>query len=112
MELAQETRELKQLPLNEKARIALRDSQEEKALTIENKRRKAQGEELLSSLEQDEEDTDSLDPDESTVDAGEDVSEEEEDDDVLLLEAGHVLVDVLLLKEQNYAVHHKSEMMR
>jgi len=98
--------------LNEKARIALRDAQEEKALNIENKRRKAQGEELLTSLEQDEEDTDSLDPDESTVEAEEDEIEEEDDDDVLLLEAGHVLVDVLLLKERNYAVHLKTEKMR
>ena len=30
---------------------------------------------------------------------------EKEDDDVLLIEAGHVLVDVLLLKQQSYAVH-------
>ena len=115
--LAQETRKIKYLPLNEKARTALRDAQEEKALSIENKRRKAQGEELLSSLEQDEEDSDSLDP-ESTLEAEEDDSEEEEEeedeneDDVLLLEAGHVLVDVLLLKERNYAVHQKSEMIR
>jgi carboxyl-terminal processing protease len=109
--LAQETRKIKYLPLNEKARIALRDAQEEKALSIENKRRKAQGEELLSSLEQDEEDIDSLDP-ESTIEAEEDDSEEEEEDDVLLLEAGHVLVDVLLLKEQNYAVRHKNEIVR
>lgn len=109
VELAQETRKIKRLPLNEKVRIALRDAQEEKALSIENKRRKAQGEELLSSLEQDEEDTDSLDPD-AVIDAEEGDSEEEED--VLLIEAGNVLVDVLLLKERNYAVHHKNEMMR
>ncbi len=61
IELAQETRKITDLPLNEKARIALRDSQEQKALDIENKRRKARGEELLTALEHDEEDDDDLD---------------------------------------------------
>ena len=111
VELAQETRQIKHLPLNEKTRIALRDAQEEKALSIENKRRKAQGEELLSSLEQEVEDADSMDED-SVIESEEGSSEEEDEDDVLLIEAGHVLVDVLLLRERNYAVHNKKEMVR
>jgi carboxyl-terminal processing protease len=111
VELAQETRKIKHLPLNEKARIALRDAQEEKALSIENKRRKAQGEDLLSSLEQEVEDADSMDED-SVIESEEGSSEEEDEDDVLLIEAGHVLVDVLLLRERNYAVHNKKEMIR
>ncbi len=106
VELAEETRKITDLPLNEKARIALRDSQEQKALNIENKRRKALGEELLTSLEHDDEETDGLNPD-ADVEAEEeaDIDAEDADEDVLLLEAGRVLVDVLLLKPQSFAVH-------
>jgi len=119
IDLAQKTRDIKELPLNEEVRIALRDSQEEKALNIENKLRLATGEELLTSLDDDEEevdedaetsetdsdaDTDS-DPDATVASAEEDEDEEEEAKDVLLTEAGSVLVDALLLKQQRYAVH-------
>ncbi|MDX1732805.1 MAG: carboxy terminal-processing peptidase [Halioglobus sp.] len=100
-ELARETRELKELPLNEKARIALRESQEARALGIENKRRKAKGEELLSDLENDE-DEDAVDED---LLGG--AREDTDDDDVLLREAGNILVDVLLLKNARYAVHER-----
>ncbi len=108
VQLAEETRKITQLPLNEKARIALRDSQEQKALNIENKRRKALGEELLISLEHDEDDVDGLNADnsvddEDTIDDKD--ADEKEADDVLLLEAGHILVDVLLLEQQSYALH-------
>jgi carboxyl-terminal processing protease len=108
IELAQETRQITNLPLNEKARIALRDSQEQKALNIENKRRKARGEELLTALEHEEEDADDLDQ-QAAVDADGDDADtekegEKEDDDVLLIEAGRVLVDVLALQQQSYAV--------
>ena len=89
-----------ELPLNEKARKALRESQEEKALAIENKRRKALGEELLTALEDDEE-TDETDSEE--VDSA--ASEAEEEPDVLLTEAGNVLVDVLLLKQRRFAAN-------
>jgi carboxyl-terminal processing protease len=103
--LAEETRKISELPLNEKARIALRESQEAKSLDIENKRRKAKGEELLTSLDEDEEE-DSADADTDTdVDATEDAAAEEDEDDVLLLEAGNILVDTLLLKRERFAVH-------
>jgi carboxyl-terminal processing protease len=49
--LAAEARELHALPLNEKARLALRDTQKEKSLAIENKRRLAKGMEPLDELE-------------------------------------------------------------
>jgi carboxyl-terminal processing protease len=115
------------LPLNEKSRIALRDTQKEKALSIENKRRQAKGEELLTSLQDDEdkdEDSHSDDPDleplaanetetdDDDVDQEDEEKEEEEEDvtdDVLLMEAGYVLVDALLLKQRRYALHHKEE---
>lgn len=48
--LAAESRELTTLPLNEKARLALRDSQKQKSLDIENKRRVAKGEEPLDEF--------------------------------------------------------------
>ena len=100
--LAQQTRKITALPLNEKARVALRESQEEKALGIENKHRAATGEELLTSLDDEE-------VDEEDADAAVEDEEEEEEadpkDDVLLMEAGNVLVDALLLKQQRFAVH-------
>ena len=123
IEMAQAAREMTALPLNEKSRIALRDTQKEKALSIENKRRKAKGEELLTSL-QDDEDTDGdgdshsdasdLDPlAANEIDNEDDVDQEDEEedvtDDVLLMEAGYVLADALLLKQRRYALHQEEE---
>ena len=102
VELAQETRKITDLPLNEEARIALRDSQEKKALDIENKRRKALGEELLTSLDLD--DDENAETDQHDDVAASDDDGEDEDEDVLLVEAGNVLVDVLMLKKQSYAI--------
>jgi carboxyl-terminal processing protease len=101
--LAQQTRDISALPLNESARLALRESQEQKALAIENKRRKAKGEPPLSKLE---------DADGEGEGEGDEASTDEDDlanasdiaDDVLLLEAGNVLVDMLLLKENRVAM--------
>lgn len=104
--LAEETRKIKELPLQETARIALRDSQEAKALGIENKRRKAEGEEPLTSLEDEDDASDDLEQnagiDAEDVDATKEV---EEEDDVLLEEAGHVLIDAVLLKKQGLALN-------
>lgn len=102
--LAQENRELTNLPLNEAARIALRERREAEALRIENKRRKAEGEELLTALSEEVEDDDGL---EDPV-AGHD--DDSAADDVLLMEAGHVLADLLLLRQQRYAVHNGKDM--
>ncbi len=104
VDLAQKTREIKELPLNEDVRIALRDSQEEKALKIENKLRLATGEELLTSLDDDEDEVDGG-ADSDTDKAVASAEEEDEEEDVLLTEAGSVLVDALRLKQQRYAVH-------
>ena len=102
VELAQQMREITELPLNEKQRLAERNGREEQALLIENKRRAAKGEELMASWEEDEsEQGDAL---ATTEDEDGDNSEEgEEEVDVLLSEAGHVLVDTLLLKQQRFA---------
>lgn len=117
VELAKETRKITDLPLNEMARVALRDTQEGKALGIENKRRKALGEELLTSLQHDDEesellDEDSLDDTDYENEITEAEGEEEDADDVLLVEAANVLVDVLLLKQQSYAVHNDKALVR
>ncbi len=101
--LAQESRELKTLPLQEKARRALREAREAKALALENKRRKAKGEDLLTSLEDEEEN------DEDAQTSKEEDEESSIEDDVLLQEAGNVLVDMVLLKRQRFAVHNPSE---
>tara|TARA_R110000823_G_scaffold305166_3_gene427118 strand:+ start:47948 stop:50053 length:2106 start_codon:yes stop_codon:yes gene_type:complete len=101
--LARETRKITELPLNEKSRIALRDDQESKVLSIENKRRKAKGEELLSALEDEGEESDEL---EDPLMFSEDPNAA---DDVLLLEAAHVLADALMLKQQRFAVHNSKQ---
>ncbi|WP_116364906.1 carboxy terminal-processing peptidase [Parahaliea mediterranea] len=120
--LAEESRDIKTLPLNEEARRALADEQDSKALAIENKRRAALGEELLTSLDEDEVDVDddaeadseasdeAASGEESDEENGEDIvassAEGEEDEhDVLLTEAGNILVDTLLLREQRFAAH-------
>ncbi len=110
VELAQQTRELKELPLKETARIALRDSQEAKALSIENKRRKAEGKEPLASLERDDDDAESAAFGDSAEIEVDDDKKGEDADDVLLDEAGHVLVDALLLKRQGFAINQEKKL--
>ena len=111
--MATETRGLKSLPLNEEERVALRDSQEQKALEIENKRRQAQGLEPLESLREDEGDvtTEGSEDGIVAVDEGNETNApgavvedltvtedaEEEPSDVLLIEAGRILADTLAL---------------
>ena len=103
--LAAETRKIEELPLNEEARKALRESQEGKALAIENKRRVAQGEEPLDSLDEEEEETEEATEEGETIAENDSEADSEDDVDVLLTEAGNVLVDALVLKQQRYAVH-------
>ena len=107
--LAAKTREITELPLNEQTRKALRESQEAKALSIENKRRKAKGEELLTSLDEEAGETD--EETESDLDAEAEAEAEEQDpkDDVLLMEAGNVLADALIIKRQRFAAHSPEE---
>tara|TARA_R100000005_G_scaffold26336_1_gene11681 strand:- start:13722 stop:15797 length:2076 start_codon:yes stop_codon:yes gene_type:complete len=102
--LAEEARAVKALPLNEKARIAMREAQENKALAIENRRRAALGEELLTSLDDEfaETDEDAVEP------VDESAAEDPEHPDVLLTEAGNILVDALLLRQQQVAQHSAS----
>jgi carboxyl-terminal processing protease len=99
VKLARQASEITELPLKEAARVALRESQEQKALVIENKRRKAKGEEPLASLDNDEP-VDAEDPDLVIED-----DKADDEPDVLLTEAGNVLVDIVLLKERAFALH-------
>lgn len=122
--MATQTRKLEQLPLNEEKRIALRESQESKALAIENKRRVAKGEAPLTSLDETEEAVEQGETDEvaeaaeqnddtfanvsdSSEDTASETADSDEDDtpDVLLTEAGNVLVDALVLKKTHYAAN-------
>ena len=117
VELARASGEITEVPLNEVSRIALRESQEQKALLIENKRRQAKGEEPLASLDEEEEEVEDAEVDaeadaEVSEEDADQVAEEEAEDeepDVLLTEAGNVLVDVLLLKDRAYAVNTPAE---
>jgi carboxyl-terminal processing protease len=119
--MAAESRELTSLPLNENARIAMRDNQKEKSLAIENKRRKAKGMEPLEDFPEEEAEDDVA----STEDAAEDVAvdtsgattsepqtdvtteaeekEDEQDPDILLLQAGNILIDSLIFNNQSVA---------
>ncbi len=69
----------------------------------------SQGEEPLASLEEEDESAE----DDSTQDEQEVAEADSEDDsdepDVLLTEAGNVLIDALVLKEQRFAVHSPKE---
>ena len=104
--MAEETRGLELLPLSEQERKTMRESQESKALAIENKRRESKGEPLLDSLA-DEEDMVSIDapsdepaPSENASEGAlENSAEDEEQADVLLLEAGRILADVMGLSK-------------
>lgn len=109
--MSAETRGMTSLPLNEEARLELRESQEAKALSIENKRRVSKGEEPLASLREEDDDgiqaeiDENLDTLSGPGENGDDfdvelsAAEEEETDeaDVLLLEAGRIVADVLAL---------------
>ena len=105
--LAADARKVDRLPLQEEARLALRESQKDRALQIENKRRKAKGEEPLASLEEDEEEADAETIEDADSEDSAELASETEDEapDVLLTEAGNVLVDALVLKQQRFAVH-------
>ena len=99
--LATAARNISELPLREDDRIALRESQEAKALSIENKRRVAKGEEPLAALE---EEATEEEEDEPVIDPLA-VEEDTEEDDILLQEAGYVLLDALMIKERRLEAH-------
>lgn len=101
--LAETISNAEQVPLNENARIAQRESQEAQYLAIENTRRKAKGLEELASLDDmfgsDEDDEGTLDsstdPDAASPHSDDDSGDEEED--ALITETARILVDAINL---------------
>ncbi len=83
------------LPLNEAKRREQQQAFEKQVLELENARRSARGEELLTSLEKDD----------AFLEAGNNpltgtAEDADEKDDPFLAETGHILIDLLRLKEQ------------
>ncbi|MEM8562497.1 MAG: carboxy terminal-processing peptidase [Pseudomonadota bacterium] len=113
VDLARAYSDVSEIPLNEVARLELRESREQQALDIENKRRTAKGEEPLASLDEEESDesSDLLEDASAEGDALVTVDEDADSDepDVLLTEAGNVLVDVLLINERAFAINSPAE---
>ena len=101
--LAETISSAEQVPLNESARIAQRESQESQYLAIENTRRKAKGLEELASLDDmfgsDEDDDEALnssaDPDTAAQPSDDDSGGEEED--AFITETARILVDAINL---------------
>ncbi len=95
IELNREMQERKYLPLNETKRRAAQKDFETKLLAVENARRKALGEELLTEL-------DKQDPMIDGAGMPPDLDDAAEDDkkDPFLAETGHILIDLLELKRR------------
>ena len=97
-ELMTDLRARTDITLNEKQRKQEREDNEKQRLEIENKRRKAKGMELLEALQTEEELLAEAEQAEKDKKDGKE-SEKEEEPDALLVEAGHILTDLMLLNE-------------
>jgi carboxyl-terminal processing protease len=98
LELVEASRKITHISLNEATRQTQQEEEKARALAIENKRRKAKGEELLTSLDEEKETV------ESEL-AKEDDNEQDEQPDALLKEAGRILIDALpVFKQERYAL--------
>ena len=106
-EMAEETRAISALPLQQSGRIAMRDEQEALALAIENKRRLSKGLAPLDSLDADDDGAEG-----ATVSSADEaalphnvpvevIDDEEAAPDVLLLETGKILVDAISLRPRD-----------
>lgn len=93
--LSEEVDKIVALPLNEKDRKALSDTQKQKNMAIENKRRLAKGLEPLKELEVLSENEGA--PVESDKEA-------DAEDDSMLREASRILVDTIMLQRQQLAI--------
>lgn len=89
--LAQELMQKTRVSLNEEKRRAQHAEIEAQQLAIENARREAKGEELLSKLEQEHDD--------EVVSAKEEKEKTKAEDDAYLRESGHILLDYLELSQ-------------
>ena len=93
IELNRAMQEREYLPLNESKRRAAQDEFEAKLLAMENQRREALGEELLSELDKE-------DPLAESHLAAVDDDEKDDSNDPFLAETGHILIDLLELQRQ------------
>lgn len=98
--LSEEVEKITEIPLNEKARKTLSDTQKQKNIAIENKRRLAKGMEPVEELE----DADRADAESQTATDKEDDTEEEEEEDAMLDEASRILIDTINLQHQQLAI--------
>lgn len=97
-ELMTELRARTDITLNEKQRKQEREDNEKQRLDIENKRRKAKGMELLKALQTEEELIAEAEQEEKDKKNGKE-SKKDDEPDALLVEAGRILTDLMLLKE-------------
>jgi len=98
--LIEEARKINQISLNEKKRQLQRLEDDEKRLLIENKRRKAKGEELLTKLDE------ATKEEEKPQDKSDEDDDGDKEPDTLLKEAGNILVDALpLFHQPKFALH-------
>ena len=132
LELAEKAREATTVPLNESARMALREERKMKSLAIENKRRTAKGLAPLDDfIDGDKAQLAAVDQQtpgegggagqagvdgasigapadaETIPDGAEEALEEEEQVDVLLLEAGNILVDAVAARSEMVATNER-----
>lgn len=135
--VADENRSIREVSLNEAVRRAEREAREARAVEIENIRRAALGKDPIASLddldeaEEEGEEVAAVESDdgddgsenaagggsaEQTVASASDISSDDvvdhatlREEDVLLAEAGNILVDALLLRDQAYALHESKE---
>ena len=105
--MANDQSSVDRVSLNEGVRRARRESRMEQALAIENRRREARGKEPLASLDDDPVESDAANEDEEAVAGNEHGIDN--GDDVLLVEAGNIFADTLLMREQAYAVSAKED---
>lgn len=92
LRLVEKTRQMTSLPLKRSARQAQRDENKQANLDIENKRRKAKGEPLLSTWEEED------DSEENQLAESEDEKKDDEPD-ALLIQASEILADALVLEK-------------
>ncbi|MFT5693882.1 MAG: carboxyl-terminal processing protease [Oceanicoccus sp.] len=126
--LIEESRKLKTLPLNQEERTTFFESEKEKSLNIENKRRLAKGLDLVADLDEEvaasvivgngivtasaadtDESAESTPESSSDTEASEE--EKEEPIDALLTETGNILVDAFSVfsSEKKIAVNHRTQ---
>lgn len=106
-----ENKSRKTISLNEKNRIIEKEQLETRAMTLENKRRKAKGLEVYADLKAFKKSEDDEDEEEEESQASEDFNKIDTEGDTLLIETGNILADFIRLfnnKPINKPSEHKT----